>query len=65
LADETPPSGADRRAHADLALTRDRSRQEQVRHVRAREQQDEPDGEQENDGNRSRTEFLAQAAHFR
>ena len=42
------PRGADSQAHRCLRATRDRAREQQVRHVRARDEQHEPaDGEQD------------------
>ena len=48
LRDDAAAAGAEGDAHGDLALTRQRARQQQVGDVRARDQQDEADGAGEN-----------------
>ena len=47
LAHDPKPARAHRGAHGHLALTRERSRQQQVRDIRARDQQHDPDRRQQ------------------
>ena len=44
LADDAPPPGSDRHAHGDFRLSRGGSREQQIRDVRAREQQHGTEG---------------------
>ena len=47
LPDDAPPRGAKRQSDANLALASDAAREQQVRDVRATDQQDQPESEEE------------------
>src|SRR5262249_51844440 len=53
LSYQAAAAGAERGPHGELRLTRGRAREQQVRHVRARDQEDERDGAEQDQHRRS------------